>query len=60
MRGDEVHRQAACAGKERLTASLARRVATKRRGQGRTFRRRQAYRCRFCGYWHVGTPTGRS
>lgn len=52
-------RRAACEGMERFKSGrLARRIATRRRGHGRTQRAREAFRCDFCGFWHVGTPRG--
>jgi len=40
--------KAACEGKERFaTWSLAHHVAKRKRGC-------EAYRCRFCGHWHIG------
>ncbi len=55
--GDELRRQSSCEGKERFaTLELARRVARRHGGFGKTRRKRQAYRCDFCGGWHVGSP----
>jgi hypothetical protein len=52
---EDEERQAACAGKKRFgSAALALRIANRRRGYGRTTRRREAYHCGFCGFWHVG------
>lgn len=44
-------RLAQCEGKSAFTsAALARRVSKKIKGV-------VAYRCGYCGKWHVGTPT---
>jgi hypothetical protein len=52
---DEAHRQSACMGKQRFeSAKLANFVASARRGYGKTHRQREAYRCGFCGGWHLG------
>lgn len=57
MSGDDHGRQSSCEGKERFTsAKLARLVAHRSRGYGKTNRAREAYRCEFCTFWHVGTP----
>lgn len=59
MSTDESRRQSCCEGKERFaSARLAQRVATKIGAHGKTRRRRSAYLCSFCGYWHVGTSKG--
>lgn len=59
MSGDETRRQSSCEGKERFTSPrLAQRVAGKIGRYGKTRRRRTAYLCSFCGYWHVGTSRG--
>jgi len=53
---DEAHRQSACVGKQCFaSAKLANFVAKSRRGYGKTHRLREAYRCGFCGFWHLGT-----
>lgn len=45
-------RDAACEGKQALaTPEMARAAAARRPG-------RKAYRCQWCGFWHVGHPNG--
>lgn len=48
-----------CVGKQALpTAALAHAVLRRsmRRGKRGARRIRQAYRCRHCGFWHLGAP----
>lgn len=40
------------------TRRKAQHVAKKIGAHGKTRRRRSAYLCSFCGYWHVGTSRG--
>lgn len=59
MSVDETRRKACCEGKERFASvRLAQHVAKKIGAHGKTRRRRSAYLCSFCGYWHVGTSRG--
>lgn len=47
-------RQAGCTGKAPFESrALAEKVALRRRKQGK--RDNHAYKCRFCGKWHIGT-----
>lgn len=48
------YRLSACHGKDRLTWAVAKDLAKPKHNRGRG--RLQAYRCRVCGHWHVGTP----
>ena len=41
---------AVCTGKAQLSAELAKRIASKGHKEGR----RSAYRCRLCGWFHLG------
>lgn len=48
---------AECFGKASfVTAALAQRVLTRMRRGKRNRASSTAYRCRFCGHWHIGTP----
>ena len=44
-------REVACTGKEQLSHDQARKIERRwtNRGTGRN-----AYRCQFCGFWHIG------
>lgn len=49
--------KAQCEGKERFQSpNLAHKVAGRRR-HGEWHEHRQPYRCKFCGFWHIGRPT---
>ena len=37
---------------------MARQVATRRRRKGDSRRKQVAYRCKACGYWHIGAAEG--
>lgn len=51
--------EASCAGKKGIeTRELAMRVAG-RIAHSKTQRRRDVYRCRACGLWHLGSPSRR-
>lgn len=50
--GDDAKRLAHCAGKEQLTASIAKNIAVRHKKKGRNS---HAYKCEFCKHWHVGT-----
>jgi len=57
MSAIDVRRQSSCEGKERFASPLlAKRVAQRRRGVGKTNRKRQADPCKYCGGWPVGSP----
>lgn len=49
---EEDRRLAVCAGKEQLTASIAKNIARRHKDKGRST---EAYKCDFCHYWHIGT-----
>lgn len=50
---DHIGELAACAGKVAFeSASLAKKVARRRRKQGGL--NGEAYKCKFCGDWHIG------
>lgn len=52
---DPTRTEAGCIGKERFaSAHVAHHVAKRRRN--RHGPPTQAYRCSFCGGWHLGTP----
>lgn len=42
---------AACQGKEQLSEIVAKKIA---RRNTRSDRRREAYHCIYCGFWHIG------
>lgn len=50
--GEEAVRLAHCAGKEQLTASIAKNIALRHKDKGRNS---HAYKCNYCGHWHVGS-----
>jgi len=50
--GDEAVRLANCAGKEQLTASIAKNIVLRHKQKGRNS---HAYKCSFCNHWHVGS-----
>ena len=52
--GEEAVRLANCAGKEQLTASIAKNIALRHKSKGRVS---HAYKCAFCGHWHVGSAS---
>lgn len=46
-------KQAGCDGKVQLSMTLARKIAKTKD------KKMSAYRCRFCGWWHVGENSGK-
>lgn len=44
--------QSTCNGKKRLIATIARSIVQRHKKSGRTS---SAYKCRYCGMWHVET-----
>lgn len=50
--GDEATRLANCVGKEQLSAVIAKNIVVRHKKKGRSS---HAYKCAFCGHWHVGT-----
>lgn len=46
-------KRAGCDGKVQLTRTLALKIAKTKD------KRMSAYRCRFCGWWHVGENSGK-
>lgn len=52
------HQDAACHGKEAFdTASEAYIIVHRKRRPGERKKPREAYRCPFCGKWHLGSKT---
>lgn len=45
------HQAAACTGKEPLSETVAKKIAKR---NTRSDRRREAYHCTYCGFWHLG------
>jgi hypothetical protein len=52
-------RAAGCVGKQPLNERLARDIAQRMRKGRREHAPVQAYRCDFCGQWHVGSTSRR-
>lgn len=53
---NERGRLAFCAGKEPLTAELARQIVQRQGRSKSRDKKRCAYRCPFCKAWHIGNP----
>lgn len=49
-----VKRAASCEGKQKLTRDIAIKVCS------HSEHKIMPYRCRFCGWWHVGLTTGKA
>lgn len=46
-----------CAGKDALTVAQAKTIARRMQRKGGTYRSLEAYRCGFCGQWHIGSSS---
>lgn len=53
MTKQDLFKQASCEGKQQLSKSVAVKIAK------RCMKSISPYHCKFCGYWHVGTNTGK-
>lgn len=57
MNRDQVYRLASCDGKVAFDSPATARLVAQRRRRGRqtSMRRQDAYKCRVCGMWHIGS-----